>query len=501
VPRVLVSWVGATDLAAPEKSGPGDVGPIMRALETGKFARVLLVTDYAKHKLEPYVRWVRGRSDVPLAVVNEALSSPMNFGEIYEAAVRACTKALVDGRRDVDLTFHLSPGTSAMAAVWIILAKTRFPAELIQSSQARGVEIASVPFDISVDFIPDLLRERDEHLREMAAAGTPETPEFSDILHRSASMARVIREARKWAGRSVPILIEGETGTGKEMLARAIHRTSPRRAGPFVAVNCGAIPETLVESELFGHEKGAFTGADHAHQGCFEAADGGTLFLDEVGELPRQTQVKLLRVLQDQAVTRIGGSRSIHVNLRVMAATNRVLTVEVRDGRFREDLYYRLAVGVLSLPSLRERGSDLGLLIDRLLVHVNEEAGDQPGFVKKNLSVGARNLLLRHAWPGNVRELKNTLTRVAVASEGVTILADDVREALRPGPPSGPEKVLGRTLGDGFNLNDLLKEVARDYLARALAETAGNKTTAARLLGLRSYQALNYWLKRHELDR
>jgi transcriptional regulator with PAS, ATPase and Fis domain len=335
----------------------------------------------------------------------------------------------------------------------------------------------------------------------MAAAGTPETPEFSDILHRSASMARVIREARKWAGRSVPILIEGETGTGKEMLARAIHRTSPRRAGPFVAVNCGAIPETLVESELFGHEKGAFTGADHAHQGCFEAADGGTLFLDEVGELPRQTQVKLLRVLQDQAVTRIGGSRSIHVNLRVMAATNRVLTVEVRDGRFREDLYYRLAVGVLSLPSLRERGSDLGLLIDRLLVHVNEEAGDQPGFVKKNLSVGARNLLLRHAWPGNVRELKNTLTRVAVASEGVTILADDVREALRPGPPSGPEKVLGRTLGDGFNLNDLLKEVARDYLARALAETAGNKTTAARLLGLRSYQALNYWLKRHELDR
>src|SRR5262249_34242636 len=173
-----------------------------------------------------------------------------------------------------------------MAAVWILLGKTRFPAELIESSKDHGVRTASVPFDISADFIPDLLREQDERLRQASGAAPPSAPEFADIVHRSRVMSRLIERARRVAVHNVPVLVEGESGTGKEMLARAIHRASPRRDRPFVPVNCGAIPAELVESELFGHDEGAFTGAKKARKGYFQAADGGTLFLDELGELP-----------------------------------------------------------------------------------------------------------------------------------------------------------------------------------------------------------------------
>ena len=220
--------------------------------------------------------------------MHERLSGPTQFGEIYEAAIRGVQRAIGDSRRDVALTFHLSPGTPAMAAVWILLGKTRFPAELIESSKEHGVRTASVPFDISADFIPDLLREQDERLRLGSAGEPPEAPEFADIIHRSRVMERLIQRARRVAVRNVPVLIEGESGTGKEMLARAIHRASPRRDRPFVTVNCGAIPAELVESELFGHERGAFTGAKEPRKGYFEAANGGTLFLDEIGELPRR---------------------------------------------------------------------------------------------------------------------------------------------------------------------------------------------------------------------
>src|SRR5690606_4522319 len=204
-----------------------------------------------------------------------------------------------------------------------------FPAELVESSREHGLRTASVPFDISADFIPDLLREQDERLRQRSAAEPPDAPEFADIIHRSRVMARLVQRARRVAIRNVPVLIEGESGTGKEMLARAIHRASMRRERPFVPVNCGAIPDDLVESELFGHEKGAFTGANQARKGYFEAADGGTLFLDELGELPGPAQVKLLRVLQEGEVVRLGSTKAAKVDVRIVAATNRTLSEEI----------------------------------------------------------------------------------------------------------------------------------------------------------------------------
>jgi DNA-binding NtrC family response regulator len=501
VERVLVSWIGRADLRGPEESESVGLGPIGQALTARDFDRVLLLCDYPEKEWKPYLRWLSARTRAKIEVRPERLSGPTNFAEIYEAALRGCDQALGKRPDRVALTFHLSPGTPAMAAVWILLGKTRFAAELIESSKDHGVRTASVPFDISADFIPELLRQSDERLREQSAEAPPSAPEFDDIIHRSAVMSRLVQRARRVAVRSVPVLLEGESGTGKELFARAIHRASPRRDRELIAVNCGAIPPELVESELFGHEKGAFTNATQMRRGHFESADGGTLFLDEVGELPAAAQVKLLRTLQEGEVVRVGASKPIKVNVRVIAATNRTLTDEIAAGRFREDLFYRLAVAVLRLPPLRERAGDRGLLITHLLQQVNREAASEPGYREKSLSAGAKNLLLAHSWPGNVRELLNTLRRAAIWSEGASISTDDVREAILPTMQGRSAGVLDRPLGDGFVLQEVLDEVARHYLARAMAEAGGNKTKAAALVGLPSYQTLTNWLKNYGVRR
>lgn len=498
--KVLVAWLGRTDLRAPLESDEIGVGPIAQAIGTRSFDAALLLSDYAQQTVAPYLKWLGDRTSVQIEVMHEKLSGPTQFGEIYEAAVRGIERALGERRHETALTFHLSPGTPAMAAVWILLGKTRFPAELIESSKEHGVRTSSVPFDISADFIPDLLRDHDERLRQSSAAEPPGAPEFADIIHRSRVMSRLITRARRVAVRNVPVLIEGESGTGKEMLARAIHRASPRREHPFIAVNCGAIPAELVESELFGHEKGAFTDAKQQRKGYFEAASGGTLFLDEIGELPGSAQVKLLRAVQEGEIVRLGSNKPIKLDVRILAATNRILTDEIAGGRFREDLFYRLAVAVLKIPPLRERTGDLGVLVDHLLGLVSQESASEPGFKQKNLSAGARNLLLTHPWPGNVRELLNTLRRAVIWSDGTSISSEDVREALLPAVMTNGDDVLRRPLGGGLDLQDLLKQVARHYLSRAMEEAHGNKTKAAELVGLPSYQTLTNWLAKYEVE-
>jgi len=499
MPRILLSWIGNTDLRAPQAETEIGLGPIAQACASLTFERVVLLTDYPETKVAEFRKWLRERIGCPLDVQCRHLSSPTNFGEIYEAA-RDVVVAVVSEISSAELVFHLSPGTPAMAAVWIILAKTRFPAELIESSQKFGVRTASVPFDLAADFIPDLLRESDRRLEATNASPVPEAPEFADIIHRSRQMKRTIERASYVAPRSVPVLLEGESGTGKELFARAIHNASPRRQKAFVAVNCGAIPAELVESELFGHEKGAFTGATESRAGYFENADGGTLFLDEIGELPVTAQVKLLRALQEGEVRRLGGKNAKKVDVRIIAATNRDMLSFMSSGRFRADLFYRLAVAVIKLPPLREREGDVSLLIERLLDEINKQSESEPGFKHKKLSSGAKKLLLRHTWPGNVRELLNTLRRAAIWSQQPEIQADDIKDALFPEGTMQDQAVLDRPLGHGFSLPDVLQEVVQHYLKRALIESAGNKTTAAELVGLPSYQTLSNWLAKYKVD-
>ncbi len=353
-----------------------------------------------------------------------------------------------------------------------------------------------------VDSYMEWLRPQTETRIVPHLVSLPSPTDFDAIIHQSPVMERVGARARRVALRSIPVLIEGESGTGKELLARAIHQSSPTHGRPMITVNCGAIAPELVESELFGHEKGAFTGAVSVRKGIFEAAHSGTLFLDEIGELPKPAQVRFLRALQEGEVTRVGATESIQVDVRIIAATNRSLTAEVSAGRFREDLFYRLAVAVIALPPLRERNGDAALLLDRLLDQINRESAAEPGFEPKKLSVTARNLLLDHPWPGNVREMLNTLRRAAVWTPGPVMDVDDASDALLPCPvgTEGREPVLSQDVRQGIDINGIIDRVARHCPEQAMEVTGGNKTRAAKLLGFGNPTTLTNWLKKHGVE-
>jgi two-component system NtrC family response regulator len=312
---------------------------------------------------------------------------------------------------------------------------------------------------------------------------------FEGIVGRSKGLLRVLGQAARLAERDTTVLIEGETGTGKELIARAVHHNSRRRNRPFVVINCGAIPSDLVESELFGYVRGAFTGAVTNKAGLIEAADGGTLFLDEVGELPLGAQVKLLRVLQEGELPKIGSTSPAQVDIRVIAATHRNLAAMVEDGTFRDDLYYRLAVVPLRIPPLRERREDLSELIEVLFArarkrHSMEEAA---------LSSSAQRRLLGYHWPGNVRQLENVLERLLVLSRSSTIGEEDL-----------PEEITAAAAAPGLAWPDLpeqgvsLEAVERELIERALARFHGNQTHAARYLDI-SRRALIYRMEKHGL--
>ena len=494
-PCVLVAWLGNTDLRAAGNELGGELGPIGQAVHERDFNAVHLLTDHTPQQSKAYRVWLNEQCGIKAALHAVSLTSPTRFDEIYEAAV-----SVLNGLRDkangsARFVYHLSPGTPAMAAVWVVLAKTTHAAELIESSVQDGVRTVSFPFDLAAEYQPPINADQIVRLTQGLPA---EAPEFGAIIHRCQAMKTEIARARRLAVHDVPVLIQGESGTGKELFARAIHASSPRAGQPFVEVNCGAIPSELVEAEFFGATKGAFTGAE-AKVGYLEAAHTGTLFLDEIGELPLAAQVKLLRCLQEGSVQRIGSTKPRKINIRVIAATNRTLQDEVAEQRFREDLFHRLAVGVLCLPALRERTGDVGLLIDHVLEKINTDCAQQSGWVHKQLSVEARNLLLQHPWPGNIRELSNTLSRAAIWTVTPSIDAQDIRAALFPvrKEAQASESVLNRSLSNGFDLPGLLAEVARHYLSRALGETRGNKSAACRLVGLPNYQTFTNWMNKY----
>jgi DNA-binding NtrC family response regulator len=496
--RILAAWIGNADLNGSRIGDGESPGPIAAAVEARAFDRLLLLSDQDDLATQQYVRWLSGRTSAVIDLERVELSSPTNMKEIYQGATRALDRVLALADDSAQLTMHLSPGTPAMAAVWVLLGKTRYPAEFLESSVQAGVRAAEVPFDISAELLPAIFAGPDLRLAAQSAETAPGSAVFGDITFRSDSMRRVVDRAKRAAGRSVPILIEGESGTGKELLAKSIVNHGPRKFGPFRVVNCGAIPSELIEAELFGHVKGAYTGATRDRAGYFEEADGGTLFLDEIGELPLSAQVKLLRVIQEGEVTRVGATQAKRINTRIIAATNRNLAAEAAAGRFRADLFYRLAVLVLRLPPLTAREGDIGLLIDELLQRINAESLEEPGYIEKQLAPGARRVLLARSWPGNVRELQNTLRRAAVWTDGGVISEDDIRDALfTEVPGAGSEREVLGPIGDGVNLRQIISGVKRHYLEEALAASGGNKSKAARLVGLASPQVFSAWFKKY----
>lgn len=486
---LLVSWVGSNDLNASSNSDVDDIGAIARTLSQRKFHRVILLYGYGDERraqFEAYIPWLKQHTNANIETRSVNLKNPTDLGELYEHV-----KQVLDDNQNKgwQFSYHISSGSKSMAALWIMIGKAIYPGEILESHPESGVTRLEMPFDFKMEVA--------RRLETSTSGQVPEGSNFESIIHQCAAMRRVVKQARLAAEIPVTVLLEGDSGTGKELFANAIHASSPRGAGAFVAVNCGAIPQELLESELFGHAKGAFTGAMSARKGLFEQANGGTLFLDEVGELPLEAQVKLLRALNERKIRPVGSNKSSSIDVRIVAATHRKLHHEVAAGRFREDLFYRLAVAVIKLPRLRERGDDIELIVNHLMASQDSSSSLSALFEGKTLSEGAWNVIKGHTWPGNIRELANTLTRAALWSQRSEITEHELTEALLPmGQPAEQGDILGRALFEGFQVREVLDEVKRHYIAQALTMTNHNKSKAARLLGLKNQQTLTNWMEK-----
>lgn len=329
------------------------------------------------------------------------------------------------------------------------------------------------------------LEEENRRLRRIVNKGRAPS---ADIIGQSKGMQEVFGLISHVADSSTTVLIHGETGTGKELVARAIHMNSPRAKGPMIQVNCAALPDTLLESELFGHEKGAFTGALRQRRGRFEEAHGGTIFLDEISELSSAAQAKLLRVLQDKQFQPLGSSRVVTTNARVIAATNRRLEDCILAGKFRDDLYYRLSVFPIYLPPLRDRGNDIILLADHFLLKYAKERGR----AVKRISPDVIDIFLSHKWPGNVRELENCIERAVLMANSDTIDVFQLPPSLQVMTRNDEEKGHGK-------LNNLIKEQEKVLIVEALKETRGNQSQAAKLLGT-TKRIIQYKIQKYEID-
>jgi len=365
--------------------------------------------------------------------------------------------------------------------------------QAVEALRLGALDYVVKPFDVEELKIAVAHGLEERRLREenvLLKRAVRESGSFDNIIGKSRAMREIFSLIEKVADTESTVLISGESGTGKEVAARAIHSHSPRHDAPFVSVNCGALPENLLESELFGHVRGAFTGAVAETRGMFESARRGTIFLDEIGEMPPWTQVKLFRVLQDRKVRRVGGTEEVPVDVRIVAATNQDLKLRIEEGKFREELFYRLNVISFEMPPLRKRVEDIA----PLAAHFLRKHCEKTGRPQKRITPEAMNALEVYSWPGNVRELENTIER---------IVAVEAREAITVA--SLPEEILGQgrrdiqaSVGRGFNLEDHLDSVAKRFIQEAGERAGGNMSRMAELLGI-SYRSLRYLLEKYKI--
>ena len=401
--------------------------------------------------------------------------------EVFEAEDKHCAVSLMKSLRPpiVTLDLGLPPScdpNEGLAALEEFLTIDPLTKVIVMTGSSnpmiarKAMELGAYDYiekPVQIDMFTIILqRAAYRHRVDIGSrcANQPMMNGLLDMVGESPAMQSIFTAIRRLAGCDLPVLITGETGTGKGLAARAIHAKSPRHEGPFVAINCGAIPESLIESELFGHEKGAFTGAHMQRKGRIEAADGGTLFLDEIGELPEHLQVKLLHVLEGHHVVRVGGGESVSVNIRVIAATNRDLDTAIEDGIFRKDLFYRLKVISVTMPPLRERNHDIPLLVHAILQRCSQR-------LKRTLSgftPSALKALEAHDWPGNIRELENRIQRAAVMAAGARLTPADLELTPREGLQHA-----------GKTLKEVRESIEKDVILIALNKHRGNITKAA----------------------
>jgi len=449
-------------------------------------SRKLLIVDDEASMLE-FLSLLFQEEDFEVSTANSATEARDLFGESFDLIL--CDIMMPDGN-GLDLLKEIKevhPNTSVIMMTAYTSTKSA-----IEAMKHGASDYISKPFDLDELKVvvekalerSDLVEENVYLRRELEQRYT-----FSNIIGRSPKMQAIFKLIERVARTSSTVLIYGESGTGKELIARAIHFSSPRSEKRFLSINCGALPENLLESELFGHERGAFTGAVKEKKGLFQEAEGGTLFLDEIGEMAMSMQVKLLRALQERTIRRVGGNREEAVDVRVIAATNRNLQERVAEGEFREDLYYRINVIPLDLPPLRARREDVSLLASFFLTKYSE----QMGFETPKISVEVMNALEAYDWPGNVRELENLVERTLALLAGDTIRLRDLPDHL-VSDRSGPTEVVDLPL-EGLDLEPYLEDLRAQLMRQALDRCEGVQTQAAELLGM-SFRSFRYYAKK-----
>ncbi|SNY58441.1 DNA-binding transcriptional response regulator, NtrC family, contains REC, AAA-type ATPase, and a Fis-type DNA-binding domains [Arsukibacterium tuosuense] len=490
--KILISWLGKTDIDNMQANELASIATLATK-HAQPFDKVLILANAWEEHWQTYESWLNKRLAVlhrpaTAEIKHQSLSSPTDY-QAVAAIMQRNLQALC--RADNQIYINLTSGTPAMTAVSVLLGKGIYQCNFLQSARDNTIEDVRIPFDFDATYAKAALSS----ISAKVVAGPKLSSAFDDMVSESAAMQAVKQKAQKLAMTELPALLLGETGTGKEVLATAIHAASNRSAKALKTVNCGALPENLVDSILFGHVKGAFTGANNDHAGLFEQADGGTLFLDEIGELTPAVQVKLLRALQQGEITRVGDSKTRQVDVRVIAATHRQLTAMVAEGTFREDLFYRIAVGVIELPPLRNRIADIPDFVKIFLEDINSVHSKQPGYESKIISNSAIKFIEEQLWPGNVRALWNALNRAVLWADNAELTVKDIKDAIVETSHSAEKPTVVPELVAGFDIQQYIDGIKENLVKAALDKTAGNKSKAAKLLGLANHQTLANWMK------
>lgn len=480
--HILFSWIGDNDLKDIGRTEQFGALYSICFSEIAKFTKIILLSNRDNTHIQDYLKWLDDRlttmnAKIEFEYFNEN-SDPTDYQFIYQKSEYVIKKYTQSGDF---LYFNLTSGTPTMSATWLLLGTSIFKAILIQSSRQKGVEIVTVPYEISL-----------QNKQDTTISDIGNNILLNEFQQAKDSMQNINDFVQLFAPRNIPVMIQGETGSGKEVLARQIHNNSPRKDRSFIAINCGAINDNLVDSELFGYKKGAFTGANTDRKGHFENAHLGTLFLDEIGELPLSSQVKLLRVLQEKEVVPVGDSRPIKIDVRVICATHRDLLKMVQNGEFREDLYYRLAVGVIGIPALRDRSkNNIIQLSEDLLKEINQKFyGD--GFTQKQLSACATDFICSQYWSGNIRELQNTLLRACIYYPNIKTLKEKhISSVIINISNKSHENLV--TIEIPTNAPQRIKDIKKLYAQTALKMTNNRKNKAGELLKISS-QVLDNWL-------
>ncbi len=515
---ILLTFAGNRDPFNPEVvKGVFTDGPVLTLLAERSFAAVhIFTTQNTLPNAQQLQQEIAARAgNCRTRIHNIDIPDPTDYEALFLRMSGLCREILEEYRDQKPVcSIATASGTPQMQTVWFLLAQSGLvPATLLKITPPRFLrpgQKAVSEIRLSLKSFPRITLPSPETLeiaatylrKEKLEAEREElVREFSGLqmIGRSPVLTKVMETVRAAALYDSAVLIQGETGTGKELVARAIHFNSTRKTEPMITVNCAAIPETLVESELFGHEKGAFTGADRQKKGKFELADRGTIFLDEIGDMPLPAQAKILRVLQDKAITRVGGDKIIPADVRVIAATNRNLTERIAEGKFREDLYYRLRVIDIPVPALRERREDIPLLVEYFLDRHNRRYRQ-----KKQFNREAMRRVLEYPWPGNVRELENAIERAFVLSRGNVIRDTDLPPEIVMSPVAlsmangGPHRseqpfASGASGGiisippEGLDLDARLEDLEKACYEEAIRRKDGNREAAARLLGIKPH--------------